>query len=88
MYNTAHFSRMPRANIPGTRIKKPQPVVGTSLHGKIIPLFCNMVMPGQIDSNICNGVIWMSTPISPILSQIKGKINVFFNLRKNRRNRS
>lgn len=78
MYNTAHFSRMPRANIPATRMKKPQIVAGTSLHGKCIPLFCNLVMPGQIDSNFCNGVIWMSNPIRPLLSQIKGKINVFF----------
>lgn len=78
MFNTAHFSRMPRANIPGTRMKKPQIVAGTSLHGKIVPLFCNMVMPGQVDSNFCNGVIWMSNPIHPLLTQIKGKINVFY----------
>lgn len=78
MYNTAHFSRMPRAKIPGTRMKKPQIVAGTSLHGKIVPLFCNLVMPGAVDSNFANGVIWMSNPIRPLLSQIKGKINVFF----------
>lgn len=78
MYNTAHFSRMPRANIPATRMRKPQIVAGTSLHGKIVPLFCNLVMPGQIDSNFANGVIWMSNPIRPLLSQIKAKINVFF----------
>lgn len=78
MYNTAHFSRMPRANIPATRMRKPQIVAGTSQHGKIVPLFCNLTIPGEIDSNFMNGVIWMSNPIRPLLSQIKGKINVFF----------
>lgn len=78
MYNTAHFSRMPRANIPATRMRKPQIVAGTSLHGKIVPLFCNLTIPGEIDSNFMNGVIWMSNPIRPLLSQVKGKINVFF----------
>lgn len=78
MYNTAYFSRMPRSQLPGTKSKKPQIVSGTSLHGEIIPLFCNLVMPGTIDSNIMNGEMWMSSPISPIMSQIKCAVNVFF----------
>lgn len=78
MYNTAHFSRMPRTELPGTRMKKPQIASGTSLHGDIIPLFCNLVMPGTVDKNIMNGQIWMSTPIAPIMSQIKASVNVFF----------
>lgn len=78
MYNTAHFSRMPRTELPGTRMKKPQIASGTSLHGDIIPLFCNLVMPGTVDKNIMNGQIWMSNPIAPIMSQIKASVNVFF----------
>ena len=78
MYNSAHFSRMPRAKIPGTRMKKPQIVAGTSLHGKIVPVFCNLVMPGTIDRNFANGIIWMSNPIRPLLSQVKCKLNTFF----------
>lgn len=78
MYNTARFSRMPKSELPGTRMKKPQIVGGTSLHGDIVPLFCNLVMPGTIDSCFANGQIWMSTPIAPIMSQIKASINVFY----------
>lgn len=78
MYNTARFSRMPKSELPGTRMKKPQIAGGTSLHGDIVPLFCNLVMPGTIDSCFANGQIWMSTPIAPIMSQIKASINVFF----------
>lgn len=78
MYNTAYFSRIPSSRLPATRSKQPQIAVGTSLHGEIIPLFCNLVMPGQIDSNRLIGKIEMSTPIAPLMSQIKGSINVFF----------
>lgn len=78
MYNTAHFSRMPKTELPGTRMRKPQIASGTSLHGEIVPLFCNLVMPGTVDKNIINGQIWMSSPIAPIMSQIKASINVFF----------
>ena len=78
MYNTAHFSRMPKTELPGTRMKKPQIVAGTSLHGEIIPLFCNLVMPGTVDSNKAFGQIWMSTPIAPIMSQIKCSLHTFF----------
>lgn len=78
MFNSAHFSRMPSSKKAHTKFKMPSVISGTSNHGELIPIDCYFALPGDIDHTRLNGEIRMSTPIAPIMSQIKGSINVFF----------
>ena len=78
MFNSAHFSRMPSSKKAHTRFNMPSVISGTSNHGELIPIDCYFALPGDIDHTRLNGEIRMSTPIAPIMSQIKGSINVFF----------
>lgn len=78
MFNSAHFSRMPSSKKAHTRFKMPSVISGTSNHGELIPIDCYFALPGDIDHTRLNAEIRMSTPTAPIMSQIKGSINVFF----------
>lgn len=78
MFNSAHFSRMPSSKKAHTKFKMPSVVSGSSNHGELIPIDCYFALPGDIDHTRLNGEIRMSTPTAPIMSQIKGSINVFF----------
>lgn len=78
MFNSAHFSRMPSSKKAHTKFKMPSVISGTSNHGELVPIDCYFALPGDIDHTRLNAEIRMSTPIAPIMSQIKGSINVFF----------
>lgn len=78
MFNTAHFSRMPSSKKAHTKFKMPSVISGTSNHGELVPIDCYFALPGDIDHTRLNAEIRMSTPKAPIMSQIKGSINVFF----------
>ena len=73
-----HFSSMPNISIPRSRWKVPFSHPFTMNHGQLIPVDCFEIVPGDGFAGRYSFVIRMSTPIAPIMGNIKGKLCAFF----------
>lgn len=74
----AKFASLPSIGI-GRTAWSIKPNHSTSFqHGKVIPILCERIMPGDSISLKLNSLIRMSTPIAPIMGQIFCKAHVFF----------
>lgn len=74
----AKFASLPSIGI-GRTAWSIKPNHSTSFqHGKVIPILCERIMPGDSISLKLNSLIRMSTPIAPIMGSIFCKAHVFF----------
>lgn len=73
-----HFSSMPNISIPRSRWKVPFSHPFTMNHGQLIPVDCFEVVPGDGFAGRYSLVIRMSTPIAPIMGNIKAKLVAFY----------
>ena len=76
--SSAHFSKMPNINIPRTKMKCTFPHKTSFNFGKLIPIDCFEVLPGDTHKLRLSSFIRMSTPIAPIMGNIKLKACAFF----------
>lgn len=72
------FSQAPNISIPRSKFNCPMNLVTSFNHGKLIPLDCFEVLPGDEVRLDLSAIIRMSTPIAPIFGNIKGHIYAFF----------
>lgn len=72
------FSMAPNISVPRSLFKMPFNHSTSFDHGKLVPIDCFEILPG--DEFKCNfsALIRMSTPIAPIMSNIKAHVHVFF----------
>lgn len=73
-----HFSSMPNISIPRSRWKQDFSHPFTMNHGQLIPVDCFEVVPGDGFAGRYSFVIRMSTPIAPIMGNIKAKLVAFY----------
>ena len=72
------FSTAPNISVPRSRFKMPFNHATSFNHGKLVPIDCFEILPG--DEFHCNfsSIIRMSTPIAPIFGNIKARVHAFF----------
>lgn len=74
----AHFSRMPNISIPRTKMKNHFPHKTSFNFGKLVPIDCFEVLPGDTHKLRLSSFIRMSTPIAPIMDNIYCYVHAFF----------
>lgn len=72
------FSMAPNISVPRSKFKMPFNHITSFNHGKLIPIDCFEVLPGDEFKLDLSAIIRMSTPIAPIFGNIKGRIHAFF----------
>lgn len=75
---SSHFSVMPNINIGRTRWNMTYDRPTTFQHGRLIPLDAIPVLPGDTFKLTLSSLIRMSTPIAPIMDNIRANIYAFF----------
>ena len=73
-----HFARMPGITYPRSKFKMPFKHNTSFEHGKLVPIDCFPVIPGDTFSLKLSSLIRMSTPIAPIMDDITCHIQAFF----------
>lgn len=72
------LSKMPNIAIPRSRFKQEFNHSTSFQHGKLIPIDCFEILPGDNYSLTLSSLIRMSTPIAPIFGNIKAYLHAFF----------
>lgn len=72
------FSMAPNISVPRSRFKMPFNHVTTFDHGKLVPIDCFEILPGDEFKCDFSGLIRMSTPVAPIFGNIKAHVHAFF----------
>ena len=72
------FSMAPNISVPRSRFHMPFNHVTSFNHGKLIPIDCFEILPGDEFKLDMSAIIRMSTPIAPIFGNIKARVHVFF----------
>lgn len=72
------FSMAPNISVPRSKFHMPFNHITSFNHGKLIPIDCMEILPGDEFKLDLSAVIRMSTPIAPIFGNIKGHIHAFF----------
>lgn len=75
---TSPFGSVPVANIPRSRISKPHTLKTTFNIGKLVPIYCNQVLPGQTVQMDMSSLVRLATPVTPVLDSIIMDIYWFF----------
>ena len=73
-----HFSRMPNIDIPRTRMRMTQTHSTSFNFGKLIPIGCVEVLPGDSFGLKLSSLIRMTQPIVPIMDTLECSIHAFF----------
>lgn len=72
------FSLAPNISVPRSRFKMDFTHSTSFNHGKLVPIDCFEILPGDEFKLDLKAVVRMSTPIAPIFSNIKGHLHAFF----------
>ena len=72
------MSLMPNISIPRSRFKQDFNHSFDMFHGDVVPVDCFEVVPGDEFSYECASLIRMSTPVVPIMGNIKAYYHAFF----------
>lgn len=72
------FSMAPNISVPRSRFHMPFNHVTSFNHGKLIPIDCFEILPGDEFKCDFSAIIRMSTPIAPIFGNIKAHVHAFF----------
>ena len=78
MSSSSRFSVMPNINIGRTRWSMTYDHPTTWQHGRLIPLDAIPVLPGDTFKLTLSSLIRMSTPIAPIMDNIRANLYAFF----------
>lgn len=77
MSNT-RFASTPNITIPRSRFHQPFNHSTSFNHGKLIPIDCFEVLPGDTYKAKMSSLIWMSNPIVPLFGNIHADVYAFF----------
>lgn len=73
-----HFSKAPNISIPRSKFKMPFTHKTSFEFGKLVPIDCMEILPGDtINLNLAS-FIRMSNPIAPIMDNVRGYIHAYF----------
>lgn len=72
------FSMSPNISVPRSRFKMPFNHLTTFNHGKLVPIDCFEILPGDEFHCDFSALVRMSTPIAPIFGNIKARVHAFF----------
>lgn len=72
------FSMAPNISVPRSKFKMPFNHVTSFNHGKLVPIDCFEILPGDEFKCDFASVIRMSTPIAPFFGNIKAHVHAFF----------
>lgn len=72
------FSMAPNISVPRSKFHMPFNHVTSFNHGKLVPIDCFEVLPGDQFNLDMSAIIRMSTPIAPLFSNIKARVHAFF----------
>ena len=72
------FSMAPNISVPRSRFKMPFNHATSFNHGKLVPIDCFEVLPGDEFHAKMSSIIRMSTPIAPVFGNIKARGHAFF----------
>ena len=72
------FSMAPNISVPRSKFKMPFNHITSFNHGKLIPVDCFEILPGDEFKCDFSAIIRMSTPIAPIFGNIKAHVHAFF----------
>lgn len=75
---TMPFGEVPGVKIPRCKINKPHTLKTTFNAGKLVPIYCNQVLPGQTVEMDLNSFIRMATPITPVMDDLIADVYFFF----------
>lgn len=75
---SSKMAAMPNIAIPRSRFKQNFNHVTSFKHGKVVPIDCFEVIPGDTISLNLASLVRMSNPIVPLFSNIKCRIDAFF----------
>lgn len=78
MSNNRHFAGAPGISLPRSRYGMPFDHLTAFNHGKLIPIDCFPIIPGDTFSLTLSSLIRMSTPIFPIMSNIDFYVHAYF----------
>ena len=73
-----HFAKMPSISIPRTKMKIPFTHKLSFNFSKIIPVMCKEILPGDTFRIDFAALIRMSTPIAPIMDNVRGSLHAFY----------
>lgn len=76
--NQAHFSQVPRVDIQRSRFKQPSRLLGTLNAGKLVPIYCSEVLPGDTVTMDTASLVRMTTPIFPVMDNCYMDTYYFF----------
>ena len=76
--STAHFASMPNISLPRTKMPVQATHATSWQHGKLIPLYCLFVQPGDSFHLDIASLVRMSTPKYPIFGNISMHFHSFF----------
>lgn len=76
--SNAHFSKLPSISIPRTKMKQSFTHSTSFNFGKIIPIDCMEVLPGDSITLKLSSLIRMTQPIVPIMDTLECDIHAFF----------
>jgi hypothetical protein len=76
--SNSHFAKVPTINIPRSRFKQKFQHKTSFQFGKLVPIDCFEVLPGDEFKCDLASFIRMSTPIAPIMDNIKCKIHAYY----------
>lgn len=72
------FSMAPNISVPRSKFRMPFNHVTSFNHGKLVPIDCFEILPGDEFKCDFSSIIRMSTPIAPIFGNIKAHVHAFF----------
>ena len=74
----AHFSQLPRADVERSTFDRSHPWKGTMNAGKIIPMFCDEVLPGDTYEMGTTAFMRLATPLKPFMDNVAADLHYFF----------
>lgn len=72
------FSMAPNISVPRSKFRMPFTHSTSFLHGKLVPVDCFEILPGDEFKADFSALIRMATPIAPIMGNIKAHVHAFF----------
>lgn len=72
------FSMAPNISVPRSKFRMPFNHATSFNHGKLVPIDCFEILPGDEFKCDFSAIIRMSTPIAPIFGNIKAHVHAFF----------
>ena len=72
------FSMAPNISVPRSKFKMPFNHKTSFLHGKLVPVDCFEILPGDEFKCDFSALVRMATPIAPIMDNITAHVHAFF----------